>query len=173
MGTVPDCHCRRISGRREKSQTPRTPAGVPVEVGVGAVFGSRNGFRFLPTKNSFATGKGFTSPEEAKRFVAETGVDWLSVAVGNVHGPPDAPFARKWKQGWTFSHLQRIYEATRVPLVLHGGSGESRRSTSWSDAPWHNKDQPLGTAIRRVYQEPSPSLKRPRKRQSTMPRYSS
>ena len=73
----------------------------------------------------FASGRGFTDPDEAARFVGETGVDWLSVAVGNVHGAI-AGAARKEKKVQArldLDHLQRISEAAGIPLVLHGGTG--------------------------------------------------
>lgn len=58
-----------------------------------------------------------TNPEEAKRFIAETGVDCLAVAVGTAHGPyvgtPKIDFAR----------LAEIDAACGIPLVMHGGSG--------------------------------------------------
>ena len=60
-------------------------AGIPCEAELGAVLGHENGPR--PSyEELFSTGKGFTNPEEAYRFVESTGCDWLSVAVGNVHG---------------------------------------------------------------------------------------
>jgi len=34
----------------------------------------------------FRSGKGFTNVGEAERFVEETSVDWLSIAIGNIHG---------------------------------------------------------------------------------------
>ena len=39
-----------------------------------------------PYEELFASGKGFTDVEEARRFAEESGCDWLSVAVGNIHG---------------------------------------------------------------------------------------
>ncbi len=56
-------------------------------------------------------------PEEAKRFVDETGVDFLAAAVGSVHG--------LWLDIWPLrvDRLQEIYEATNVPIVSHGSSG--------------------------------------------------
>lgn len=59
----------------------------------------------------------FTEPEEAKRFVEETGVDCLAVAVGTAHG------AYKGEPHIQFDRLKAIREAVPVPLVLHGGSG--------------------------------------------------
>lgn len=60
----------------------------------------------------------FTTPADAKRFVEETGVACLAVAVGTAHGrytkPPKLDIAR----------ITAIREATnRTALVLHGGSG--------------------------------------------------
>jgi ketose-bisphosphate aldolase len=58
-----------------------------------------------------------TLPEDAARYVEETGVDALAVSIGNAHGQytrlPQFDFAR----------LAAIRAAVRVPLVLHGGSG--------------------------------------------------
>lgn len=60
----------------------------------------------------------FTTPEDAKRFVEETGVACLAVAVGTAHGrykkPPKLDIER----------ICAIREATgNAALVLHGGSG--------------------------------------------------
>ncbi len=99
-------------------------AGVPVEGELGAVLGHESG-PLPPYEELFASGQGFTSPEAAKHFVAETGVDWLSVAVGNVHGAIAASVrsGKKVEARLDLDQLQRIYEAAQVPLVLHGGSG--------------------------------------------------
>ncbi len=61
-------------------------------------------------------GKGLTSLIEAKRFVKETGVDSLAVAIGNVHG------IKKVKLD-----LSRLKDICKVKafIVLHGGSGIS------------------------------------------------
>jgi fructose/tagatose bisphosphate aldolase len=78
-----------------------------------------------PYEELFASGKGFTDPDEAVRFVQETGVDWLSVAVGSVHGAISAA-ARKEKKvaaRLNLEHLETLRERTGVPLVLHGGTG--------------------------------------------------
>lgn len=60
-----------------------------------------------------------TDPAEAARFAAETGVDAMAVAVGNVHLHQD--HAAPIDEG----ALHAIASATggRVPLVIHGGSG--------------------------------------------------
>ncbi len=99
-------------------------AGVPVEAELGAVLGHEAG-PLPPYEELFASGKGFTDPEEARRFVAATGVDWLSVAIGNIHGAISAAAKgqKKIAARLNIAHLARINRAAGVPLVLHGGTG--------------------------------------------------
>lgn len=60
----------------------------------------------------------YTSAEEAARFVEETGVDSLAVAIGTAHG-----FYRGDVR-LDLDRLQEIKSAVgETPLVLHGGSG--------------------------------------------------
>jgi ketose-bisphosphate aldolase len=61
----------------------------------------------------------YTRPEDARRFVEETEVDALAVAVGTAHG------FYKGEVRLDFERLERIREAVgdRANLVLHGGSG--------------------------------------------------
>jgi len=58
-----------------------------------------------------------TDPRLAKDFAAETGIDALSVSVGNVH------IATAGKSAVDLEVLRRIHEAVRIPLVIHGGTG--------------------------------------------------
>lgn len=62
-------------------------------------------------------GGGFTSPEDARRFVMDTGVHSLAVAIGSAHGFYTEPPKLR------IELLQEIAEATPIPLVLHGSSG--------------------------------------------------
>ena len=102
-------------------------SGVPVEGELGAVFGHEAG-PLPPYEQLLASGKGFTDPAEARRFVGETGVDWLSVAVGNIHGAISsaARDTAKTEARLDIAHLKLIRDAARVPLVLHGGTGVRR-----------------------------------------------
>lgn len=60
----------------------------------------------------------FTKPEDAKRFVEETGVDALAVAIGTAHG------FYKGEVKIDFDRLEAIRESVGgTALVLHGGSG--------------------------------------------------
>lgn len=61
----------------------------------------------------------YTNLEDAIRYVNETNVDSLAVAVGNVHG------IYKGKPHINIELIKEISEKTSVPLVLHGGSGIS------------------------------------------------
>ena len=99
-------------------------AKIPVEGELGAVMGHEAG-PLPPYEELFASGKGFTDPEEARRFVTETGVDWLSVAIGNIHGAISAATKGQQKVAARLSipQLERIHAATGIPLVLHGGTG--------------------------------------------------
>ncbi len=65
---------------------------------------------------------------EAKRFAEETKVDWLSVAIGNIHGAiaGDAKDRKKVEARLNIDHLRQLSEAVEIPLVLHGGSGIKR-----------------------------------------------
>ena len=58
-----------------------------------------------------------TEPEQALRFVEETGVDALAVAVGTAHG------TYKGVPKLHFDLLEQIRDTVNIPLVLHGGSG--------------------------------------------------
>lgn len=98
--------------------------GVAVEAELGAVMGHESG-PMPPYEELFASGQGFTDPDEARRFVAETGVDWLSVAIGSVHGAISATARRekKLEARLSIERLDALRNATDAPLVLHGGTG--------------------------------------------------
>lgn len=58
-----------------------------------------------------------TDPVSAARFVAATGVDALSISIGNVHILTDG------EAQIDFAHLAKLQQAIPVPLVVHGGTG--------------------------------------------------
>jgi ketose-bisphosphate aldolase len=85
--------------------------GVSVEAELGRI-GTTD---FVETENDEEL---YTKPDEAERFVRETGVDALAVSVGTAHGvytvrQPKIDLPR----------LLAIRALTPVHLVLHGGSG--------------------------------------------------
>ncbi len=62
--------------------------------------------------------KSLTSPDKAERFVEQTKVDSLAIAIGSAHG-----MFKKAKLD--FERLKQIRKKTNAFLVLHGGSGVS------------------------------------------------
>jgi ketose-bisphosphate aldolase len=127
-------------------------AGIPVEAEIGAVMGHESG-PLVPYEELFVSGKGFTSPDEAKRFVAETGTDWLSVAIGNIHGAISAATrtAKKVEARLSIPHLEKINEAVNIPLVLHGGTGIAKEYLMESFKHGIAKIN-IATAIRQPYE---------------------
>lgn len=84
-----------------------------VEAEIGCVGGSEDGSEDIAIN--------CTSPEQAKRFAEETGVDALAIAIGNAHGNyKEEPHLR-------FDILEKVHELVSVPLVLHGGTGISEK----------------------------------------------
>ncbi len=61
----------------------------------------------------------YTTLAEAKAFVERTGVDFLAVSIGTVHG------RMKGKPKLDYQRLKQINEALKLPLVIHGGTGLS------------------------------------------------
>ncbi len=62
-----------------------------------------------------------TTPEQAKEFVDKTSIDMLAPAVGNIHGM----FRGGADPKLHIDLVGKISQAVGVPLVLHGGSGNS------------------------------------------------
>ncbi|MDD5391017.1 MAG: class II fructose-bisphosphate aldolase [Gallionellaceae bacterium] len=61
----------------------------------------------------------YTTLAEAKGYVERTGVDFLAVSIGTVHGH------LKDKPRLDWGRLKEINTALGIPLVIHGGSGLS------------------------------------------------
>ena len=103
------------------------PKGITVEaelghVGVGADGATAESDDWL------------TVPEEAERFVAETGIDCLAVAIGTIHGEyRSTPRLR-------LERLKEIASLVKGPLVLHGGSG----------TPWGQLRQAIALGISKI-----------------------
>jgi fructose-bisphosphate aldolase, class II len=99
-------------------------ANIPCEAELGAVMGHEKN-PTMSYEEIFASGTGFTRVDEAQRFVASTSCDWLSVAIGNIHGAISGAMKDKEKPHARLhiDHLKRLQDAVNLPLVLHGGSG--------------------------------------------------
>lgn len=87
--------------------------GVLVEGELGYIGGES---RFHKRKAKIEK-KDLTSPEQVSRFIKETKVDSLAIAIGNVHGI----YAKMPKLD--FERLKEISKKTKTFLVLHGASG--------------------------------------------------
>lgn len=85
--------------------------GVTVEAELGKIGGTED---HITVDERDAT---FTDPEEAKRFVEETNVDYLAIAVGTAHG------VYKGEPKLDYDRIVDIGKLVDVPLVLHGSSG--------------------------------------------------
>ncbi|HPT83716.1 MAG TPA: class II fructose-1,6-bisphosphate aldolase [Limnochordia bacterium] len=85
------------------------PCGVSVEAELGKIGGVEDDISV-----SHAV---FTDPDEAAEFVERTQVDALAVAIGTAHG------VYKGEPKLDFERLEKIRNATNIPLVLHGASG--------------------------------------------------
>jgi fructose-bisphosphate aldolase class II len=140
-----------ISATREVADIAHK-AGVPCESELGAVLGHEAG-PLPPYEELFASGKGFTRPEEAARFVRESGCDWLSVAIGNIHGAVSEATRdqKKVEARLALDHLETLAKVTGVPLVLHGGSGIKREHVLASMKKGIAKIN-VGTEIRQAYE---------------------
>lgn len=126
--------------------------GIPCEAELGAVLGHEAGP--LPSYDElFASGRGFTKVAEASRFVAESGCDWLSVAIGNIHGAISEGYKdqKKITARLDLGHLESLSQAVTIPLVLHGGSGIPRDYVLASFQKGIAKIN-IGTEIRQAYE---------------------
>ena len=112
-----------IAATREVAEVAHS-RGIPVEGELGAVMGHEEG-PLPPYEELFAGGKGFTNPDEARRFVRESGVDWLSIACGNIHGAISKAAKEREKVNARLSleRIGNIAGEVNIPLVLHGGTG--------------------------------------------------
>ena len=85
--------------------------GVSVEAELGTIAGREDNITAHETE--------FVDPETVGRFVKETSVDALAIAIGTVHG-----FYKK-EPDLRFDLIEAVCGKTDIPLVMHGGSGLS------------------------------------------------
>ncbi len=87
-----------------------------------------------------------TDPDEAGKFVRETGIDALSVSIGNVHLLTDGDAQID------MGLLERIRDAARIPIVIHGGTGFPPELVSKAIDLGVAKFN-IGTILKKVYYE--------------------
>lgn len=83
--------------------------GISVEAELGIVGGQED--------DVVGDGVIYANPEECRKLVELTGVDCLAPALGSVHGPYEG------EPNLGFKEMETIRNMTKVPLVLHGGTG--------------------------------------------------
>lgn len=97
--------------------------GVWVQAEIGRLLGNED---WQNVKNGQDL---MTDPDEAAKFVEETKVNTLAVAVGSMHGIPVSPKIKKilstLREHIDLARLKAIKKRVRIPLVLHGASGVS------------------------------------------------
>ena len=81
---------------------------VSVEAEIGHIGGEEDGV---------ADELAYAKVDDAVRLGLETGIDFLAPALGSVHG------IYKGEPKLDFKRMMEIKEKTKLPLVLHGGSG--------------------------------------------------
>jgi fructose-bisphosphate aldolase, class II len=96
-------------------------AGVWVQAELGRILGSEDWQKVESGEDLM------TDPDQAAKFVKETGVDTLAVSVGSLHGIPVDPKLKQilttLKEHIDLIRLKMIHEKVKIPLVLHGASG--------------------------------------------------
>lgn len=99
-------------------------AGVSVEAELGRILTSKIGVTEtaasalnLPT----AEQNPYTDPKAARFFVEQTGVDALAVAFGTAHGIYET------KPKLDLDLIKKIRRQVKIPLVMHGGSGLTKK----------------------------------------------
>ena len=97
--------------------------GVQVEAELGSI----SGIEDLGDEDIAET---LTAASEAARFVAETGVDSLAIAIGTAHGA--TKFASEPRLD--FDRLEAIAGLVEVPLVLHGASAVDEDEVARAEA---------------------------------------
>ena len=81
---------------------------VTVEAEIGHIGGEEDGV---------ADELAYANVNDAIKLYEETKIDFLAPALGSVHG------IYKGKTNLNFERMKKIYDATNIPLVLHGGTG--------------------------------------------------
>ena len=91
---------------------------ILVEGELGYIGGSSTILKEVP-KDADIAPENLTKPEDAERFIKETGIDLLAPAVGNIHGM----FKNAPNPHIDIQKVAALRQAAGAPIVLHGGSG--------------------------------------------------
>ena len=126
---------------------------IACEAELGSVMGHEGAGANMDYEEIFRTKKGFTDLGEAKQFAEETKCDWLSVAVGSIHGAiaEGVRNQKKPEARLDIQHIADLSKVTNIPLVLHGGSGINNQCILDGIANGIAKIN-VGTEIRQTYE---------------------
>lgn len=128
--------------------------GVWVQAEIGRILGNEDWQNVKSGKDLM------TDPDQAAKFVEDTRIDTLAVAVGSVHGIPVNPKIQKilstLREHIDISRLKAIRKQVKIPLVLHGASGVSDKeikSAVRSGVAIFNIDTDLRVAFNKALRE--------------------
>lgn len=93
--------------------------GASVEAEIGCMGRRETGAGGTLQQNDPA--KIYTDPDEAAKFVRETGIDALACSFGTTHG------VYVTEPRLDFSVVEKVRERAHIPVVMHGGSGVSKK----------------------------------------------
>ncbi len=116
-GIMVDSSDQALAGNIEMTRTIVDMAhscGVPVEGELGYVPGVEG-----EDAERHPGEVAYTTVTEAKDYVEQTGVDFLAVSIGTVHG------RMQGEPKLDLLRLKQINETLGIPLVIHGGTGVS------------------------------------------------
>lgn len=107
-----------ISMTRECVEYAKSKGGTTlVEAELGFIGKSSKLLESIPEGVSDETQ---TKPEDAKKFVEETGIDLFAPSIGNIHG-----MVKGGEPDLNIERIKSIAETIKIPMVLHGASGNS------------------------------------------------
>ena len=89
------------------------PVNVSVEAELGTI-GTADDYGEAGSKEII-----YTEVDDAVKFIKETDIDCLAIAIGTAHGL----YPKDRKPKLALDRLKEIKAAVSIPLVLHGGSG--------------------------------------------------
>lgn len=89
------------------------PVNVSVEAELGTI-GTADDYGEAGSKEII-----YTEVDDAVRFIKETDIDCLAIAIGTAHGL----YPKDRKPKLALDRLKEIKASVSIPLVLHGGSG--------------------------------------------------
>lgn len=126
---------------------------IACEAELGSVMGHEGAGANMDYEEIFRTKKGFTDLGEAKQFAEETKCDWLSVAVGSIHGAI-AEGVRNQKKPEARLDIEHIADLSKVTASRSCCTAAPASTTSAFSTALANGIAKInvGTEIRQTYE---------------------